>query len=121
MLAPPELPPAAPARPPAVESVLGQLLLVHGPDALPAHHPEHIAKARPDILRSEPEHLKVPLVVQGGTGEVEFAADRVDRHDKVLGEIDLRHIALDVPGFPDGLKSLGTRDGLGLDRLLVLD
>jgi hypothetical protein len=38
-----------------------------------------------------------------------------------LVKIDLRHIPLDLPIFPDSLKPLGAGDAFGLDRLLVLD
>src|SRR5215468_7010689 len=102
-------------------SFLRQILLVDSLDTLPADHAEHIAKARTDIPGSQTEDSQVPVVVQVGPGHFQLAADGIDRYDHVLGKIDLRHIPLDLPGFPDGLKPLDAGDEVGLDRLLVLD
>src|SRR5262249_19667732 len=102
-------------------SFLRQILLVDGLDALPADDAEHIAKDRTDIHGSKNEEDEIAVGVQDGPGHVQLAADGIDRYDHVLGKIDLRHIPLDLPGFPDALKPLGAGYAFGLDRLLVLD
>src|SRR5262249_49257861 len=102
-------------------SFLRQRLFVNRLDAFFADNAEHIAKARTEIPGSKTENCEVAGVAQVGPGHVQLTPAGVHRYDNVLGKIDLRHIPLNLPGFPDGLQSLGAGDAFGLDGLLVLD
>src|SRR5262245_37294838 len=89
-----------------------QFLSVHGLHALLADRTKGVTKAGSQVQRPHAKDLKIPFLIQGGAGQIQFASRTIDCDHQDLVEVDLRHLAFDLPEVPDFRQTLRAGDDL---------